>query len=58
MFLFDPRQSGEEALPIYSLPSRSQCEQVGCGPGLIVPSVYIAHGVLALLVTATPVFVA
>ena len=37
-FLFDPRQSGEETLPIYSLSSPPACEWDGDGPGLTVPS--------------------
>ena len=58
LFLFDPQQSGEETLPIYSLSSRSAWEW-GCdGPGLTVPSAYAASGLLALPVTSTPLFVA
>ena len=58
LFLFDPRESGEETLPIYSLPSRSQWEWDGDVPGLTVPSAYAAQGLLALPVTTTPPFVA
>ena len=57
-FLFDPRQSGEETLPIYSLSSRSAWEWDGDGLGLTVPSAYAASGLLALPVTSTPMFVA
>ena len=56
--LFDPRQSGEETLPIYSLSSRSAGERDGDGPGLTVRSAYAASGLLALPVTSTPLFVA
>ena len=58
LFLFDPRQSGEETLPIHSLTSRSAWEWDGDGPGLTVPSAYAASGLLALPVTSTPLFVA
>ena len=58
LFLFDPRQSGEETLPIYSLSSRSAWEWDGDGPGLTVPSAYAASGLLVLPVTSTPLFVA
>ena len=58
MFLFDPRQSGEETLPIYSLSGRSAWEWDGDGPGLTVRSAYAASGLLALPVTSTPLFVA
>ena len=58
LFLFDPRQSGEETVPIYSLSSRSAWEWDGDGPGLTVPSAYAASGLLALPVTSTPLFVA
>ena len=58
LFLFDPRQSGEETLPIYSLSSRLAREWDGDGPGLTVPSAYAASGLLALPVTSTPLFVA
>ena len=58
LFLFDPRKSGEETLPIYSLCSRSAWEWDGDGPGLTVPSAYAASGLLALPVTSTPLFVA
>ena len=58
LFLFDPRQSPEETLPIYSLSNRSAWEWDGDGPGLTMPSVYAASGPLALHVTSTPLFVA
>ena len=58
LFLFDPRQSGEETLRIYSLSGRSAWEWDGDGPGLTVPSAYLASGLLALPVTSTPLFVA
>ena len=58
LFLFDPQQSGEETLPIYSLFGRSAWEWDGDGPGLTVPSAYAASGLLALPVTSTPLFVA
>ena len=58
LFLFDPRQSGEETLPIYSLSSRSAWELDGNGPRLTVPSAYAASGLLALPVTSTLLFVA
>ena len=58
LFLFYPRQSGEETLPIYSLFSRSAWEWDGNGPGRTVPSAYAACGLLALPVTFTPLFVA
>ena len=58
LFLFDPRQSGEETLPIYSLSSHSAWEWNGDGPGLVVPSAYAASRLLALPVTSTPLFVA
>ena len=58
LFLFDPRQSGEETLPVYSLSSRSPWEWDGDGPGLTVPNAYAANGLLALPVTSTPLFVA
>ena len=54
LFLCDPQPSAEETLPIYSLPSRSQREWDGDGPGLTVPSAYAAQGLLALPMTATP----
>ena len=57
LFLFHPRQSGEETLPIYLLCSRSAWEWDGDGLGLTVPSVYAASGLLALPVTSTPLFV-
>ena len=38
LFLFNPRQSGEETLPINSLSSRSAWEWYTNGPGLTVPS--------------------
>ena len=57
-FLFNPRKSGEETLPIYSLSSRSAWEWDGDGPGLTVPSAYAASGLLALPVTSTLLFVA
>ena len=56
LFLFDPRQSGEETLPIYSLSRRSAWEWDEDGPGLTVPSSYAASGLLALPVTSTPLF--
>ena len=52
------RLGGEETLPIYSLPSCSQWEWDGDGPGLTVPSAYAAQGLLALPVTATTLFIA
>ena len=58
LFLFDPRQSGEEMLLIYSLSSRLVWEWDGDGPGLTVPNAYVASGLLALPVTSTPLFVA
>ena len=58
LFLFDPRQSSEDTLPIYSLSSRSTWEWDGDGPGLTVPSAYAASGLLALPVTSTPLFIA
>ena len=58
LFLFDPRQTGEETLPIYSLSSRSAWEWDGDSPGLTVPSTYAASGLLALPVNSTPLFVA
>ena len=58
LFLFDPRQSGEETLPIYSLSSRSAWEWDGDGPRLTVPSANAASGLLALPFTSTPLFVA
>ena len=57
-FLPNLRQSGEETLPIYSLSNRSPWERDGDGPGLTVPSAYVANGLLALPVTSTPLFVA
>ena len=54
LFLFDPRQSGEETLPIYSLSSRSAWEWDGDSPGLTFPSAYAASGLLALPITSTP----
>ena len=57
LFLFDPRQSGEETLPIYSLSNRSAWERDSDGPGLTVPSAYAGSGLLALPVTSTPLFV-
>ena len=56
LFLFNPRQSAEDTLPIYSLSSRSPWEWDGDGPGLTVPSPYAASGLLALPVTSTPLF--
>ena len=47
-----------KTLPIYSLPSRSQGDFDGDGPRLTMPSAYGAHGLLALPVTSTPLFVA
>ena len=58
LFLFDPWQSGEETLPLYSLSSRSAWEWDGDGPGLTVPTAYAASELLALPVTSTPLFVA
>ena len=58
LFLFDPRQPGDETVPIYSLSSRLAWERDGDGPGLTVPSAYAASGLLALPVTSTPLFVA
>ena len=58
LFLFDPRHSGEETLPIYSLSSRSAWEWDGDGPGLTVPSAYAASGLLALPVTSRALLVA
>ena len=58
LFLFDPRQSGEDTLPIYSLSSLSAWEWDGDGPRLTVPVAYAAGGLLALPVTPTPLFVA
>ena len=57
LFLFDPRQSGEETLPIHSLSSRSALEWDGDDPGLTMPSAYAASGLLALPSTSTPLFV-
>ena len=53
-----PRQFGEQTLFTYSLPSGSQWEWDLQRLGLMVPSVYAAQGLLALPVTATPMFVA
>ena len=58
MFLFDPRQSVEETLPICSLSGRSAWEWDSDGSGLTVPSAFAASGLLALPVTSTPLFVA
>ena len=58
LFLFDPRPSREEILPIYSLPSCFQREWDGDEPVWTVPSAYAAQGVLALSVTTTPPSVA
>ena len=58
LFLLDPRQSGEETLPIYSLFSRSVWEWDGDDPGRTVPSAYAVSGLLALAVTSGLLFVA